>query len=198
MHSSIDSVRASLMREEVNYGIEEHRHRFSVWAAARAAQRGFTTVDKLRKALENSGVVEFLSTGDWESVDQEQFDALHRTWCRAVMSWLSDAGVEKVTFGRAAKLIGMYLKSMVVLGPGYGSALSRVAHPPIDGILLRNVAASPEVVSPHQREWARVRWTKLDEEGYFRLVGQLLEALPPEEPFWVLERYWTVVDEPEL
>ena len=56
--------------------------------------------------------------------------------------------------------------------------------------------AASDVASPHRKEWARVRWTKLDEESYYRLVGQLRAALAPGEPFWALERYWTVTDEP--
>jgi hypothetical protein len=179
----------------MRYGIEEHSHRFSVWAAARAAQRGFTTVENLRTALEGSGVREFLKTGDIESVDEAAFETRHRSWCRSIMSWLTDAGVRNVTFGRAAKLIGIYLKSRVVLGVGHHSSLSRVAHPPIDGILLSNVARSPDVVSPYKGEWARVRWTRLDEEDYYRLIGQLRAILAPGAPFWVLEQYWTVTDE---
>jgi hypothetical protein len=38
----------------------EHRHRFAVWAAARAAQRGFVTVEKLRDALEATDIVAFV------------------------------------------------------------------------------------------------------------------------------------------
>jgi hypothetical protein len=34
------------------YTIDIHRHNFAVWAAARAAQRGFTTVENLKAALE--------------------------------------------------------------------------------------------------------------------------------------------------
>lgn len=189
-------VRSSRDIESTKYGIVEHRHRFSVWAAARATQRGFTTVEKLRRALESSGVVEFLSTYDDESIDAVSFEELHRKWCRDIMSWLINAGVEKVTFGRAAKLIGIYLKSIVVLGAGYGSTLSRVAHPPIDGILLSRVAVSPSVVSEYKGEWARVRWTKLDEKAYYCLIGQLRNILAPDEPFWMLEQYWTVTDDP--
>src|SRR5947209_14811009 len=124
----------------MGYDIEEHRHRFAVWAAARAAQRGFTTVSNLRAAVENCGVREFLQTCHPESIDEETFEKHHRTWCRGIISWLASAGVRNPTYGRAAKLIGVYLKSMIVLGNGEGTALGRVAHPPIDSILLSNMA----------------------------------------------------------
>jgi len=38
------------------YDLAEHRHRFAVWAAARAAQRGFTTVKNLRAALQAADI----------------------------------------------------------------------------------------------------------------------------------------------
>lgn len=186
----------STCEEKSKYGIKEHRHRFSVWAAARAAQRGFTTVENLRRALENCGVVDFLSRCDDESMDGDEFEKLHRDWCQTIVAWLKNAGVEKVTFGRAAKLIAVYIKSIVVLGDRNGNTLGKVAHPPVDGILLSNIARSRDIVSTHKGEWAKVRWTRLDEEEYYRLIGQLRDSLAPDEPFWMLERYWTVTDEP--
>jgi hypothetical protein len=130
-------------------------------------------------------------------VDEAGFKTRHREWCRAIMLSLTNAGVKNVTFGRAAKLVAVYLKSTVVLGTGHGSTLSKVAHPPIDSILLSNAAGSPEVVSPDKREWRKVRWTRLGEDAYYQLIGQLRTILAPDEPFWMLEQYWTVTDEPE-
>jgi hypothetical protein len=112
----------------------------------------------------------------------------------SVVDSLKKAGIRNVTFGRAAKLIAMYLKSVVVLGPGRKTAFARIAHPPIDGILLRNLAKS-EVKSEHKDKWAKIKWTKLDDEEYYELVKQLRDALGPKEPFWKLERFWTVTNE---
>jgi len=44
-----------------------------------------------------------------------------------IQRFLKEAGIRKVTFGRAAKLIAIYLKSEVVLGPGWPGALRSVA-----------------------------------------------------------------------
>jgi hypothetical protein len=180
------------------YEIDEHRHRFSVWAAARAAQRSFADVDTLRKALERCGIVEFLETPNSDDLDPSRFDMLHRQWCMKIVDSLREAGIPNVTFGRAAKLIAMYLKSVVVLGPRSGTALARFAHPPIDSILLRNLAASNDVNSKHKSEWAKIKWTKLNDEGYYELVKQLRQILGPEEPFWKLERFWTVTSHAEI
>ena len=191
------SVAAALQAGPVSYQIKEHRHRFSVWAAARATQRGFSKVDTLQKALEVCGVRGFLDTANLEDIDATRFDAIHRQWCMSVVAFLEKARIPNVTFGRAAKLIAMYLKSVVVLGPGSGTAFARVAHPPIDGILLRNLAASP-VKSKHKSQWARTKWTKLNDQQYYELIMQLREVLDHEEPFWRLERFWTVTNDTGL
>lgn len=180
------------------YEIDEHRHRFSVWAAARAAQRGFSDVDTLRTALEVCGVVDFLRTANLDDMDATRFDALHRRWCASVVDCLQKNGISNVTFGRAAKLIAVYLKSFVVLGPGSATAFARVAHPPIDSILLKNLASANDVHSEHQRKWAKTKWTKLNEGQYSELIEQIRQAVGAEEPFWKLERFWTVTNDSEV
>lgn len=175
------------------YDISEHRHRFSVWAAARATQRGFARVDVLRDALEQCGVREFLLSPDAFQTDEDHFRVLHNAWCRSIVQFLEGTH-PNVSFGRAAKLIAVYLKSMVVLARPETS-LARVAHPPIDAILLNNIGHASNVLSPHKRLWRRVKWTQLQEEAYYAVVKQLRETVGAEEPFWKLEQFWTVTDD---
>jgi len=173
----------------------EHRHRFAVWAAARAAQRAFARVEVLRDALEQTDIRQFVADRGSLVTTGEEFDPLHSKWCNAIVGHLSRQGVPNATYGRAAKLVAVYLKSMIVLGEHAASSLARVAHPPIDRILLRTMATSAEVESRHKARWRRVAWTTLDEAGYFELLQQLRETLPPESPWWRLEQYWTPASE---
>ena len=178
------------------YDIHEHRHRFSAWAAARAAQRGFSDVSTLSKALEACGVREFLATADLNDIDTKRFDVHHRQWCKSVVSFLEDAAVSNVTFGRAAKLVAIYIKGVVVLGPGADKVFAHIAHPPIDGILLRKLASS-DVKTEHSKKWAKVTWTRLNEAEYYELIGQIRQTLDPEDPFWMLEQFWNVTNNAE-
>jgi hypothetical protein len=50
------------------------------------------------------------------------------------------------------------------------------------------------VDSEHKSKWAKAKWTKLNEEEYYGLIMQLRKALGSEEPFWKLERFWTVTN----
>jgi hypothetical protein len=66
----------------------------------------------------------------------------------------TDAKTDLPTFGHAAKLVAVYLKSMVVLDQPY-TPPARVAYPPIDRPLLQKLARAPHIQSPYKREWAK-------------------------------------------
>jgi hypothetical protein len=177
--------------KKMPYDITEHRHRFAVWAAARAAQRGFTTVRNLRDALQATNIREVLSAPSTLDLSAAQFDELHRRWCSAICSSLIDRQISKATYGRAAKLVAIYLKAIVVMGGGYNSSFARHMHPPIDRILLQSLATSDRITSPHKAAWRSTSWTQLDEGAYDRLIGQLRAAIPANAPFWMIEEYCT-------
>ena len=67
------------------------------------------------------------------------------------MATLDERGVEDVTFGKAAKLLAIYLKSMIIVGGHHESPFARVAAPPIDEILLRRLAADHSFDRKHRR-----------------------------------------------
>jgi hypothetical protein len=179
------------------YDKTEHRHRFAAWAAARAVQRGWgsSKTEKLRGALESCGVREFVCSPESRGIDERRFREFHRQWCREVIKSLTQQGVAAATFGRAAKLVAVYLKVMVVLSPAGDCDLARVAHPPIDRTELQKLAAEAGVDSPHKRLWKTVNWTQLTEENYYSLIGQLRALIPSSDPFWTLEQYWNTADD---
>jgi hypothetical protein len=176
----------------VPYDLYRHRHNFSVWAAARAAQRRFTTVDNLRAALECSEIVSFVRDYGGIEIDADTFATKHRVWCDSIVDHLVRAGVQNVTFGRAAKLVAVYLKSMVVMGPLADSSLARVAHPPIDRILLQNLSRDQILDASVRTEFRATNWTSLDRLRYYALIEMIRKSFPNLDEFWRLEEYWTV------
>ncbi len=179
----------------MTYDLFEHRHRFSVWAAARATQRGFTTVENLRAALESCGIADFLRNPEGLTTDQQAFEEQHKICCRSIMDFLKNRNIDRATYGRAAKLVAVYLKSMVIIGPNANTSLAAVAHPPIDRILLKNLSRAPEIESPHKKRWREINWTELDEKSYYEHISQLRGCLRSNEPFWSLERFWTITND---
>ncbi|MEQ1774292.1 MAG: hypothetical protein ABL891_10970 [Burkholderiales bacterium] len=185
----------ALQQISVSYDHFEHRHRFSVWAAARAAQRAFTSIDNLRDALQSTNIRAFLSDPESYDIAPQSFEAHHRKWCHAITAFLSNRDIANATFGRAAKLIAVYLKAMVVVGAESQSSLAAVIHPPIDRILLQNLALSPDFSSAYKSMWRSAAWTKLNESAYYELLATLRTVVPETDPWWKLEQYWTVTNE---
>lgn len=170
----------------MKYTTHQHRHNFYVWAAARASQRGFATVPVLRAALEDSGVEKFAK----RPMKLGAFDELHRRWCCSIRASLKSSGIGGVPYGRAAKLANVYLKGMIVLSDTDCKAAA-IIHPPVDRILLRNIAADVSVDGNHRKFCRGINWTQLDEGEYFDLIF-ILREINGDEPFWKIERYWDV------
>jgi len=99
-----------------------------------------------------------------------------------------------VTYGRAAKLIAVYLKALVMMGDGWNSLLGQHMHPPIDRILPSSLAASKRITSPYQTGWRSISWTRLNETRYDELISQLRTAIPDGAPFWTIEEFWQPSD----
>lgn len=172
------------------YTLFEHRHRFAVWAAARAAQRGFTSIKNLRFALENTDIKEFSWNPISLQTDESTFKTKHRIWCQSICDTLKEIRVQNVTFGRAAKLVAVYLKSMMLTPANSKYSLAKVIHPPIDRILLHTLARQPDIDKNTRNTFKAINWTALDEKGYRALVKKLRKIPKPNAPFWTLEKYW--------
>jgi hypothetical protein len=179
------------------YDLFIHRHNFAVWAAARAVQRGWqgATIQILRESLEASGVQRFLPDPDFLDTSNDRFEQLHRNWCAAIVASLHANAIQNVSYGRAAKLLAVYLKSMVITGSPAYSPIARCIHPPIDRRLLQALAGDSQRQAQNRTAWRRINWTQLNEKKYYTLIEQLRASLPPEIPFWMLEEFWRPTDE---
>ena len=175
------------------YTVHQHRHRFASWAASRAAQRSFTSVPNLQRALERCGVVEIVKESSRWPGSANGFDGLHREWCTGVVECLEKLEVQNVTFGRAAKLIAVYIKAMVVIVQPE-SLFAKVAHPPIDRTLLQRLARDETWPKSYREIWRSTAWTDLDEQTYYELIGTFRQCDLDKPSFWKLERYWAIND----
>lgn len=182
----------------MDYDLEEHRHRFAVWAGARAAHRGLKggKVELLREALESTDIRSTVTDPKAlnEPINAEDYDDKHHEWCDAVLTYLRiDVGIKDATFGRAAKLVAVYIKTMIVIGPNFDSQFAKVAYPPIDGILLKALSKSDNITDEGAKHYfGGVKWTQLDADGYETLISTIRKCVPNIDPFWHLEQYWDV------
>ena len=172
------------------YSLFTHRHNFAVWAAARASQRGFTTVSNLKVALETSKLpVAIQNPQEWPT-SAEQFDSFHSLYCHRIVDHLTTAGVPHVSYGRAAKLVAVYLKSMIVISEHGRSTFAAIIHPPVDRTLLKNLARD-RYFDQQLRDYCRnLNWTGLSESDYCALIEEFRRNGLDKPAFWMLEKYW--------
>jgi len=151
------------------------------------------SVNELHDALGKIGIKEFVRRRIEEEITEEGFQNQHKGWCGEIVKFLYDSDVSgdsKLWYGRAAKLVAMYLKGMVVVGHHSKTPLARIAHPPIDSILLDGIARCDCVPAATRRLCRSTAWTKLDSDRYYSLIKEIKANVPDIDPFWRLERYW--------
>lgn len=147
----------------------EHIHRFAIWTSSRAVQRGFKAKTKaIKVAIEKTELQSLINNKNGIN----DFDSFHKKTCNIIIKDLN------TTYGRAAKIVAIYIKTTVVLRDNGTSPLANKAHPPIDKILLGNLKIKGS-------------WTKLNEEEYFTIINNLRNEYPQyKDCFWKIEKYW--------
>jgi hypothetical protein len=161
-----------------NYSFNEHIHRYAVWTAARAVQRNFTNTKNIWNAIDQTSLKFFTD----EHINSDvSFDKFHQITCHGIMDYLKDKA--ETSYGRAAKIVAIYLKTSVVIRNDEAGLFSNIIHPPIDRILLNCIRTNhPQINLP------KINWTKLDESDYFELIKQLRTL--NYVPFWKIEVNW--------
>ena len=167
----------------MQYPISTHTHNFAIWTAARAAQRKFTTTANIAKAIKAAGLWQDANNPQIQW-DEATFDKYHQEWVSKMIADFKTSSNIVCTYGRAAKIIAVFLKTAVVIPEKGEGLLSQFAHPPIDRILLTNLKKNGYVDRVES-------WTKLNKDEYFKLIGQFRKSF---SPFWKVEKFWSVED----
>ncbi len=171
----------------MTFTVRDYRLGYAVWAAYRAAQAGSSKAKgiELSAALKNCGVVSYIDDYDEGEVSQETYKEKHDEWCAAVIKYIKDNFKKEITYGIAAKLVGVFVKGYFILAGNEDQSLSKVAYPPIDSFLLKGI--DKEKGTKLEKEY---KWQKLDKEKYYELLTKLKEHLGENEEFWKIEKYW--------
>lgn len=173
------------------YTIQTHRHRFAVWTSARAVARNFTSTTQIKKAIEFAGLRTFVESGNGFS-SQDSFDVWHSQTCSDILQyWINepvDAKIKNPSFGRAAKVVAIYLKTMIGLGEVDAHPMQKWMHPPIDRILLDNMRTElgyKVIDLPN--------WTQLDSDDYADVLSKIstwMKDNRPKKHLWEAEEFW--------
>ncbi|EOZ96171.1 hypothetical protein A33Q_2764 [Indibacter alkaliphilus LW1] len=164
------------------YLFDDHLHNFAVWTAARASQRNFTTLVNIKVAIEKTELRDFVN-GFPKSLTQSNFDLFHRATALKLISELKELTDKKVTYGRVAKIISIYLKTSVIIPLKGEGQVCELIHPPIDSILLKTIYKETK-----DSFYKDVKWTELDFDNYWKLVSHLRSKFGFFN--WKLESHW--------
>ncbi len=163
------------------FDFNEHKHRFAVWTAARSVQRSFTNNKNIKEAINFTSIKSFSESN--EIISSDQFDELQKEWCKAIIKSLEEKNIS-CSYGRASKIIAIYLKtSVILLNHGQGNK-SQVIHPPIDRILLTNLSNNYHDLKSFNQKG----WTNFEENDYWNLIENLKKKFGSFD--WRLEEYW--------
>lgn len=173
------------------YSIHEHKHRFSAWAAGRAANVNGCrfSVEQARTILEGANLKQLLA-GPEQLPDPLKIDDTHREWRKAVIGTAKIQGLD-FTHGVAAKLINIYLKAGFVCGGHDTDPRVQALHPPIDGLLLEELYHRD--VGGLRHEWNKARatrWSNFTSDQYENVILSIRKALGRNVPLWEVEQYW--------
>lgn len=190
----------------MTYTLVEHRHRFAAWAAGRAAgtKNCRFRVEEGCRLLDSTDIPDYAA--DWEGAAEtpDAFDARHRQWRERIVAQALEKGIGansgSFTHGVAAKLINVYLKSMIVcaVAPSLKEAPARagIVHPPIDRLLLEALGklAKAEALTPkrgrnHWQNYAALGWSNFTSDHYEEVIGAI-RMFANGQPLWLVEEHW--------
>ncbi|KJD34687.1 hypothetical protein PK35_02680 [Tamlana nanhaiensis] len=173
------------------YKIEQHIHLFSSWAAGRASsvQGSRFRVEIGQKLLSSSKVKSFIMNPDLLPNNREEFNLEHRNWRLEIIDLATKEGFN-FTHGVSAKLINVYLKSIIICGGYYNHPKAKFIHPPIDRVLLGELAEVD--FNANRKFWndyKKIAWSKFNSEQYEKVIYEIQKGLI-DSPLWLIEKYW--------
>ena len=201
------------MIEKEKYSLTEHYHRYACWTAAQAIRRAVNgaklglkktsfisdlfVIGKPSEITINQQKVTTINLLDKilsiNAETEDEFKKYHINTSRSIIKALNDiTDKDAYTYGIAAKIIGIYFKTIILSMPiTISGKLIEVIHPPIDSILLENIAKHGKGKIRFKNEnIKKVKWSKLNEKDYWALIETLKIWKYPIS--WRLEEHWTL------
>lgn len=173
------------------YDIAEHKHRYSAWAASRAASTSTCRFDvNTGKAIIEAIGLQHLLADPAQLPAPTAMDAAHREWRETAIRTAISKELDTFTHGIAAKLINVYLKGVFVCGGHELHDSVQALHPPIDSLLLDELYKGE--VGDLRSVWAQARkrrWSKLNAQQYEEVIAGIRQAFKG-QPLWQVEAHW--------
>jgi hypothetical protein len=172
------------------YDIIEHKHRYSAWAASRAASTKTCRFNVLqgKSIIEDIGL-QMLVRGPEHLPLPCEIDGAHREWRECALKSASRMNLMGFGHGIAAKLINVYLKGAFVCAGHDAHPSVAALHPPIDSLLLEALAEHDSLRETLWKQARKIKWSKFGSSEY-EMVIKGVRALQGSRPLWQVEEHW--------
>lgn len=180
------------------YDFNEHRHRYACWTAARAASVSRFSNIQIATFINRVQLKQEVAKLKKESKISHDF---YKEWfidkVKALEKLMKPYAKDKsdtkkrlrnISFGIAAKVTSVYVKTYEVIPEKGMSLLSKVAFPPIDSFLLK------KLMKNKVEGVRRTNWSTFKDAEYIELIDALRNYMG-DKPFWMLEKDWDVNDD---
>ena len=180
----------------IRYSIEKHKHLYAKWCAAAAYGRGLAGGGNSLafELIEASGLGQItVPEHIGQDVDQWQIGFM-----KNIVDEAARKNVPDFSFGRAQKLVNIYLKTVLVCGGHHLHRSVALLHPPLDFELfkgLRSFLSKNRVAHANARsafiaaQKRNPRWTKFDEGDYTAHIDAI-KLLMAGKPLYQVEEHW--------
>lgn len=180
------------------YSIVKHKHIYAKWCAAAAYGRGLTGGG-------NSLAFELIEVSGLDQVTgPEHIGQNVDTWQMSFMKKIENEAarldITDFSFGRAQKLVNIYLKTVLVCGGHHKHPSVALLHPPLDFELFKGLRsflsknrttlgkARSAFIAAQKRN---PRWTTFSETDYVVHIDAI-KLLMAGKPLYQVEEYWNL------
>lgn len=176
------------------YDIHQHKHSYAVWTASRAWNRRLKggTLDLARRLIKVAGLEEVREPDDIGA----DVDAWLLEKMRTIVTFADNNKISGINYGRAQKLVNIYLKTKLICGGSEAHPKVCLLHPPLDGELfkgLRQVFAeqkrSDAAVAFYEAQRACRSWTNFELPDYLAHINAI-KLYMGSKPLWMVEEHW--------
>lgn len=178
------------------YSIEKHKDMYARWCAAAAYGRGLAGGGSSLafRLIEVSGLDQVAGPEDiGQDVDEWQM-----SFMKKIKSEAAHLGIRDYSFGRAQKLVNIYLKTILVCGGHHHHPNVALLHPPLDYELFKGLRT---FLSKNRKcmfearsaflaaQKSNPRWTNFSEADYVAHIDAI-KLLMAGKPLYQVEEHW--------
>ena len=176
------------------YDIHQHKHSYAIWTASRAWNRKLKggSLALAQRLIEFAGLKSVRSPADiGPDVDVWLLEKM-----RLIVEYADQNLIQGINYGRAQKLVNIYLKTKLVCGGHESHPKVSQLHPPLDSELLKGLRrvfreqkASDAAVAFAAAQRACSTWTNFELPDYLAHI-EAIKIFMDGQPLWMIEEHW--------